>query len=53
MSTIDNQLAFLSSPAFQSFTNVKSRKKFRKIFETLRKYLPADSSFASKKRRTD
>ena len=42
MSTIDKQLAFLSSPAFQSFSNAKSRKKFRKIFETLRKYLPAD-----------
>lgn len=42
MSTLDNQLAFLSSPAFQSFSNAKSRKKFRKIFETLRKYLPAD-----------
>ena len=42
MAIINNQLAFLSSPAFQSFTNVKSRKKFRKIFETLRKYLPAD-----------
>ena len=44
MSTIDKQLAFLSSPAFQSFSNVKSRKKFRKIFETLRKYLPADKN---------
>lgn len=42
MSTIDKQLAFLSSPAFQSFSNAKSRKKFRKIFETLRKYLPTD-----------
>ena len=42
MSTIDKQLAFLSSPAFQSFSNAKSRKEFRKIFETLRKYLPAD-----------
>lgn len=42
MSTIDKQLAFLSSSAFQSFSNEKSRKKFRKIFETLRKYLPAD-----------
>lgn len=42
MSTIDKQLAFLSSPAFQSFSNEKSRKKFRKIFETLRKYLPTD-----------
>lgn len=42
MTTIDNQLAFLSSPAFQSFSNAKNRKKFRKIFETLRKYLPAD-----------
>ena len=42
MSTLDNQLAFLSSSAFQSFSNVKNRKKFRKIFETLRKYLPAD-----------
>lgn len=42
MSTIDKQLAFLSSPAFQSFSNAKSRKKCRKIFETLRKYLPAD-----------
>lgn len=42
MSTIDKQLAFLSSPAFQSFSNVKNRKEFRKIFDTLRKYLPAD-----------
>ena len=42
MTTIDNQLVFLSSPAFQSFSNVKSREKFKKIFETLRKYLPAD-----------
>ena len=42
MSTIDKQLAFLSSPTYQSFSNEKSRKKFRKIFETLRKYLPAD-----------
>ena len=42
MSSIDKQLAFLSSPAFQSFSNAKSRKEFRKIFETLRKYLPAD-----------
>ena len=42
MSTIDKQLAFLSSPAFQSFSNAKSRKEFEKIFETLRKYLPAD-----------
>ena len=30
MSTIDKQLAFLSSSAFQSFLNVKSRKKFKK-----------------------
>ena len=42
MSTINKQLAFLSSPAFQSFSNAKSRKKFKKIFDTLRKYLPAD-----------
>ena len=42
MSTIDKQLVFLSSPAYQSFSNEKSRKKFKKIFETLRKYLPAD-----------
>lgn len=42
MPTIDKQLAFLSSPAFQSFSNAKIRKKFKKIFETLRKYLPAD-----------
>ncbi len=42
MTTIDNQLAFLSSPAFQSFSIAKIRKKFKKIFETLRKYLPAD-----------
>lgn len=42
MSTIDKQLAFLSSPAFQSFSNVKSRKQIRKIFETLRSFLPVD-----------
>lgn len=42
MSTIDKQLAFLSSLSFQSFSNEKSRKEFRIIFETLRKYLPAD-----------
>ena len=42
MSIIDKQLAFLSSPAFQSFSNAKIRKKFKKIFETLREYLPAD-----------
>lgn len=42
MSTIDKQLAFLSSGAFQSFSNVKSRKQIKKVFETLRKYLPAD-----------
>ena len=42
MSTIDKQLAFLSSPAFQSFSNVKSRKQIKKVFDTLRKYLPAD-----------
>lgn len=41
MSTIDKQLAFLSSPAFQSFSNAK-RKQIKKVFETLRKYLPAD-----------
>lgn len=42
MPTIDKQLAFLSSPAFQSFSIAKIRKKFKKIFGTLRKYLPAD-----------
>lgn len=42
MSTIDKQLAFLSSPAFQSVSNAKSRKQIKKVFETLRKYLPAD-----------
>ena len=42
MSTIDKQLAFLSSPAFQECSNAKSRKQIKKVFETLRKYLPAD-----------
>ena len=42
MSSIDKQLAFFSSRAFQSFSDAKTRKEFRKVFETLRKYLPAD-----------
>lgn len=42
MSTIDKQLAFLSSKAFQECSNAKSRNQFKKVFETLRKYLPAD-----------
>ena len=42
MSTNDNLLAFLFSPAFQFFSNVKTRKEFKRIFATLRKYLPAD-----------
>ena len=42
MSTIDKQLAFLSSRAFQSFSDAKNRKEVKKIFETLLKYLPAD-----------
>ena len=42
MSTIDKQLAFLSSPAFQEFSNVKSRKQIKKVFDTLRGFLPAD-----------
>lgn len=42
MSTIDKQLAFISSPAFQSFSNVKSRKQIKKVFDTLRSFLPAD-----------
>ena len=42
MSTIDKQLAFLSSKAFQECSNAKSRNQFEKVCETLRKYLPAD-----------
>ena len=42
MSTINKQLAFLSSQAFQECSNAKSRKQIKKVFETLRKYLPAD-----------
>ena len=42
MSTIDKQLAFLSSQAFQECSNVKSRKQIKKIFDTLRSFLPAD-----------
>ena len=42
MSTIDKQLAFLSSGAFLEYSNAKSRKQFKKVFETLRKYLPTD-----------
>ena len=42
MSTIEKQLAFLSSQAFREYSNEKSRKQLKKVFETLRKYLPAD-----------
>ncbi len=42
MSTNDNLLAFLFSPAFQFFSDVKTRKEFKRIFATLRKYLPAE-----------
>lgn len=42
MSAIDKQLAFLSSGAFLEYSNANSRKQFKKVFETLRKYLPAD-----------
>ena len=42
MSTIDKQLAFLSSPAFLEYSNTKSRKQIKKVFDTLRSFLPAD-----------
>lgn len=42
MSTIDKQLAFLSSQAFREYSNVKSRKQIKKVFDTLRSFLPAD-----------
>lgn len=42
MSTIDKQLAFLSSGAFLERYNAKTRKQVRKVFETLRSFLPAD-----------
>lgn len=42
MSTIDKQLAFLSSSAFQEYSNTKSRKQIKKVFDTLRSFLPAD-----------
>ena len=42
MSTIDKQLAFLSSGAFLEYSNAKSRKQFKKVFDTLRSFLPAD-----------
>ena len=42
MSTIDKQLAFLSSPAFQEYSNTKSRKQIKKVFDTLRSFLPVD-----------
>lgn len=42
MSTIDKQLAFLSSQAFREYSNVKSHKQIKKVFDTLRSFLPAD-----------
>lgn len=42
MSTIDKQLAFLSSQAFKEYSNVKNRKQIKKVFDTLRSFLPAD-----------
>lgn len=42
MSTIDKQLAFLSSQAFQEYSNVKIRKQIKKVFDTLRSFLPTD-----------
>ena len=42
MSTIDKQLAILSSSAFQEYSNTKSRKQIKKVFDTLKSFLPAD-----------
>lgn len=42
MSTIDKQLAFLSSGAFLESYNAKTRKQVRKVYETLRSFLPTD-----------
>lgn len=42
MSTIDKQLAFLSSGAFLEYSNAKSRKQIKKVFDTLRTFLSVD-----------